>query len=149
MLPVNEGLLQLPVNGKNPTIRFQQNRDFRWYEGWDFSIIARKHSNNYGFFNDQDYDRDLIQPLMAIIGDSYVEASQAENSVTMHGILSEKVKRIGRFYSFGASGSNLPSYLAYAVYVRDKFRSNSLVFVIVRNDFDESLIKYKRDPESL
>ncbi len=69
----------MPVNKDNPVIRFKENRDFIWSKGKAFSITTRKHSNNYGFLNDQDYDPQKKGPLLAIIGDSFIQATQVSN----------------------------------------------------------------------
>lgn len=143
-LPVNEGLHLLSVTEKNPIRSMEKNRDFIWSQGWDFSIVTKKHANNFGFLNDQDYKRKEETPLMAIIGDSFVEADQVENKSAMYGILQNEIGDLGRIYSFGSNGSALPTYLAYAKYTDTEFKPNALVFVIVSNDFDESLIKYKK-----
>ncbi len=145
-LPVSDSLKVLPVNSKNPVMKFEENRNITWSKGWNFSIIVQKHINNYGFLNDQDYQPDDNTPLLAIIGDSYVEACQVKNRDSMHGILSKEISERGRVYSFGASGSPLATYLAYANYARTKFDAEAVVFIIVGNDFDESLTKYKTDP---
>lgn len=146
MLPVADSLMTLPVNATNPVIRFKEDRDVIWSRGPNFSIVTKKHVNNYGFLNDQNYSPEEKSPLLAIIGDSYVEAFQVENENTMHGILSQETVGKGRVYSFGASGSPLSTYLAYANYATSKLNSNALVFIIVGNDFDESLTKYKNAP---
>ena len=146
--PVRDATMMLPVNSKNKIIRFKGDRNIIWSHGSKFSIITKKRINNYGFLNDQDYNSDETSPLLAIIGDSYVEAAQVENRYSMHGILSRNVSDRGRVYSFGSSGSQLPTYLAYANYVLDEFNvsKHSFVFIIVGNDFDESLIEYKKSP---
>jgi hypothetical protein len=146
VLPVRDSLMQLPVNSMNPVIRFEEDRDVIWSRGANFSIVTKKHVNNYGFLNDQNYSTEDKSPLLAIIGDSYVEAAQVENKNSMHGILSQKAVGKGRIYSFGASGSPLSTYLAYANYATKEFNANALVFIIVGNDFDESLTKYKNAP---
>lgn len=146
MLPTNEGLDVLPVNAQNPIMRFRENRDLTWSAGWDFRIVANKHSNNYGFLNNQDYSTIAKLPLLAIIGDSYVEAAQVQNQVALHGVLSREAAGRARVYSFGASGAALPTYLAYGRYVADTFKSSAMVFVIVGNDFHESSILYKSAP---
>ena len=107
---------------------------------------AEKQLNNYGFLNDQDYIPEDESPLLAIIGDSYVEAAQVENRNSMHGLLSQETKGKGRVYSFGLSGSPLSDYLAYAIYALNEFNAKALVIVVVGNDFDESLTKYKNAP---
>jgi len=148
IFPTNEGLRTLPVNMENPIIRFEENRDFTWSKGRYFSIVTRKHSNNYGFLNDEDYDKENKYPLLAVIGDSYVEACQVKNKEAMHGIRSERFDGRARIYSFGASGAQLSTYLAYAEYAKHNFQPNAMIFIIVGNDFDESLWKYKQAPGS-
>ena len=51
-----------------------------------------------------------------------------------------------RVYSFGTSSSALSSYLAYAGYVSKIFHPDAMAFIIIGNDFDESLLKYKNEP---
>lgn len=144
LLPVNEGLHQLSVSDSNKVMRFEENRDFTWSRGWNFSVVSRKHSNNYGFLNDYDYFKHETTPLVAIIGDSYVEAAQVQNSLAMHGLLAKVVANRGRVYSFGVSGMPMSTYLMYAEYAYQEFKPDSMVFIIVGNDFDESLLKYDR-----
>lgn len=108
--------------------------------------MARKHSNNLGFLNDQDYEQSEKSPLLVIIGDSFVEAAQVENRHAMHSVLQKEIGDLGRIYSFGVSGSPLSTYLAYAGYTGREFKPKSLVFIIVANDFDESLLKHKKYP---
>ncbi len=144
-LPVNEGLQWMPITAENPIPRFKPNRTFTWSRRWDFAQVTRKHSNNYGFLNDADYQRTHGTPLMAIIGDSYVQASQVRNCDAMHGVLQQQVGESGRVYSLGASGAPLATYLAYGAYAEKEFTPDALVFIIIRNDFDESLYEFKGD----
>jgi hypothetical protein len=146
LLPVSDGVFRLPVNEENPIPRFKENRDFTYSSDWKFSIISRKHSNNHGFLNDNNYSREENTPLMAIIGDSYVEAVHIDNYLTMYGILSKKVANLGRVYSFGISRAPMSTYLAYAEYARNEFNPTSMVFVIVGNDFDQSHSEYETLP---
>lgn len=139
-LPVNQGLASMPVDENDPILHFQPNRTATWSNGWNFSIVNRIHSNNYGFINDQDYDPAGESPLLAVIGDSYVEAVMAPFDDTVSGRLAARAGEGGRVYSFASSGSALSQYLAYARYARDNFRPAGLVVVIVGNDFDESLL---------
>jgi len=146
MLPVSDVLPKLPVDATNPIRRFKESSDILWTIGATFSTITRKGINNYGFLNDQDYSVIRPSPLLAIIGDSYVEAAQVENKDAMHGILATKITGKGSVYSFGSSGSQLPTYLAYARYVKNEFRPDAFVFIIVGNDFDESFTRYRSAP---
>ena len=145
-LPVNEGLRGLSVDEHNPVFRFTPYRTAVYSRGWNFSIVNHVRTNNYGFVNEHDYDASLSSPLMAVIGDSFVEAVMVPFAQTGVARLSEAVGSAGRVYGFGTSGSSLSQYLAYARYVRDTFHPAGLTVVIVGNDFDESLLKYKREP---
>jgi hypothetical protein len=145
-LPVNEGLRVLPVNQTNPILRFTPNRISVWSRGWDFSLVNRVRTNNYGFVSNIDYDPLATSPLLAIVGDSYVEAAMVPYDQTGAARLAERLRGVARVYSFGASGAALSQYLAYAEYARDIFHPDSLVIVVVGNDFDESLMKYKAAP---
>lgn len=141
-LPVCEGSNRSPVNQADPIAHGPKNRDFIWSKGWNFSIQANKHSNNYGYCNDQDYVKNLDEPLMVVIGDSFIEALQVDNHKTCFGILSERVKGRGRVYSVGVGGAQLVTYLKFAEFVRDEFRPDALVFVIIGNDYDECLDQF-------
>ncbi len=146
LLPVNEGLRGLSVDEQNPVFRFTPHRESVYSRGWNFSIVNRVRTNNYGFINDHDYDPALTTPLLAVIGDSFVEAVMVPFAQTGVSRLADSVGAAGRVYGFGTSGSSLSQYLAYARYVRDTFHPAGLTVVIVGNDFDESLRTYKNEP---
>jgi len=144
--PVNEGLHATPVNQDNPILKFEPNRISTWSKRWNFSIVNKVKTNNYGFVNDIDYDPNATTPLLAIVGDSYVEAAMVPYKQTAAGILARALAPKARAYSFGASGSALSQYLAYCRYARDTFRPDALVIVVDGNDYSESLLQYKSDP---
>jgi hypothetical protein len=137
-LPVRSGLATLPVNKHNPVKRFSPNREFTFSKDWDFKLVNKGRTNNYGFVNDQDYDSTSRTPLLAVIGDSQVEAAMVPFPETLHSRLA-KCMGNGRVYSFGVSGVPLSQYLVEASFARSKFRPDAFVVVIVGNDFDESL----------
>jgi len=134
-----------PVNEKAPLARFQPNVDFRWSRDWNFSVVTRKHTNNYGFVSAIDYRPDERTPLLAIVGDSLVEANQVDAGKSLGEVLHAALGPKGRVYSFAISGAPLSQYLAYAEYARKDFRADALAFVVAPNDFDESLLKYKSE----
>ena len=49
-------------------------------------------------------------------------------------------------YSFAASGAPLSQYLAWAQHAADAYRAQGSIFLIVGNDFDESLASVKQGP---
>jgi hypothetical protein len=145
-LPVASGLHAERVNAENPVFHFATSRAFVWSLDWNFSVVNEGWSNNEGFINDQDYDASRTDPLLALIGDSYVEAAMVPFESTLHGRLATTVGSRGRVYSFAASGAPLSQYLVWAEYARRRFRPLGMVFVVIGNDFDESLAKYKTGP---
>jgi hypothetical protein len=145
-LPVNNNIHFMGVNNTNPIVRLHPNKDFTYSKGWNFSIINHGHINNYGFVNNKDYVRNYNGNLIAVIGDSYVEALMVPYEQTIQGRLEKIVRNFGHVYSFGISGSQLTQYLMFAHYAISEFHPDSLVFIIVGNDFDESLYKYQNSP---
>jgi hypothetical protein len=73
-LPVSSGLRAVAVTADSPVIHFAPNRPFLHSLGWDMHNINHGRTNNAGFVNGQDYRRDDPSPLLAVIGDSYIEA---------------------------------------------------------------------------
>lgn len=140
LLPVHESLHKLPVNDENPLMRFKPNRQFTFSTGWDLSLVNEVRVNNHGFVADFPYERDAPGPLLAVIGDSYVEAVMVRFSDTCAGSLARRLAPAVRVYAFGVNASPLSQYLAYADYVKDTFRPDGLVIVVVDNDFDESML---------
>ena len=146
LLPVSRPPYLLPVSAQTPVTHFQPNVDYRYSAGWNFAIQSRKHSNNYGYVNAADYQAAETTPLMVVIGDSFVEAHEVDAGKSAAEVLHARLLGRGRVYSIGLSGSALSQYLAFAEYARDTFRPRAMVFIVIGNDFDESLLKYKSDP---
>ena len=144
LFPVNEVLSSMPVNDRNPVLRFKPNQDLVWSKGASFYMVNDVHMNNYGFVNNQNYVPEEGPPLVAVIGDSFVEALMVPGRETGQEVLAQSLKGRARVYSFGRSGAPLSQYLGYAQWVRDEFSPEKMVFVVVGNDFDESLFKYKQ-----
>ena len=114
LLPVSNTTNTKDVDEKNPYIHFEPNRDLQISFGNLFQIKHRKRVNNYGYFNDFDFN--LEDNKIVIIGDSYVEAIHVENRFSIGGILDKKISSdYGmRVYSIGISGSPLSQYLAFS-----------------------------------
>lgn len=138
-LPVNEGLRAQAVDAANPVFRFEPNRTSVWSEGWSFESVNRVHVNNDGFVNDQDYDPAASTPLLAIVGDSYIEAGMVPFPQTVGGRLQADLRGRARVYTFAASGAGLTQYLVWADYARQRYHPDAFIINIIANDFDESL----------
>jgi hypothetical protein len=144
--PVQSGLHALPVSRDDPVFRFSPNANFVFSRDWDFEMSNRGHVNNDGWVNNQDYHVGEYPPLVAVIGDSFVEAEMLPYAQTFHGLLAKSFEGELRFYSFGASGAPLSQYLVWARYAVSEFKARALVINVVGNDFDESRIEYKSSP---
>lgn len=145
-LPTSSGMFAAPVNEQSPVFHFTPNREFVWSRDWDFSIVNVIRTNNAGFVNDQQYLLDDPRPLLAVVGDSYIEAAMVPYAETLHGRLSAMAGPGRRVYSFGASGAPLSQYLVWARDARTTWRAQALVVLVIGNDFDESLARYKSGP---
>jgi hypothetical protein len=145
-LPVTSSTGTMDVDRQNPVIRLTPNQAYTFSKGWQFAIVNSGRINNYGFVNDQDYaSRDEQGPLV-IVGDSYVEALMVPYEQTVQGRLAARLKDRLKVYSVGISGSQLAQYLAFAQYAGAEFHPRAMAFLIIGNDFDESLLKYKDGP---
>lgn len=145
-LPVASSTGALPVDDQNPVIRYTPNQPFTFSKGWKFDLVNTGRINNYGYVNDQDYAMQEERGPIVIIGDSYVEALMVPYKDTVQGRLAETLNNDAKVYSIGISGSQLPQYLAFAQFAWAEFHPRAMAFVIVGNDFDESLSKYKSAP---
>lgn len=148
LLPTAMGARMLAVHEKQPIAQFMPNREFVWSRDWDLKYPTRNRVNNAGFIHDGDYDPNATSPLLAIIGDSYIEALTVPHDRTVQGRLAKAVEGHGRVYSFARSGAPLSQYLMWADFVRRTYRPDALVVSVVSNDFDESLLHYQRQSGS-
>jgi len=146
LLPVATGMRAMPVIAESPVFRFTPNRDFLFSRDWDMAMANRVHVNNAGFVNDQDYRGNDQIPLLAVVGDSYIEAAMVPYAATMHGRLAKQFAGQLRVYSFAASGAPLSQYLVWARHAVREYGAQALVINVVANDFDESLADYRIGP---
>ncbi len=146
LMPVTSALGVAPVHAQAPILHYAPSQSFTFSRGWQFALVNRGHVNNYGFVNDQDYVRYAENGPLAVIGDSYVEALMVPYQETVQGRLATALQAERAVYSIGVSGSQLSQYVAFAEFAWWEFHPALMVFVIVGNDFDESLRKYRNDP---
>jgi hypothetical protein len=145
-LPVSNGLRIQPVNEAEPYFHGEPNRSFVFSRGWNFSIVNRGRLNAQGFVNNQDYDSTSLGPLLALIGDSYIEALMVPFEQTVSGRLAGRVEGRGHVYSFAFSGAPLSQYLAWAKHAVEAYSASGLAIFVVSNDFDESIRRYAHKP---
>ena len=145
-LPVASSLRTLAVTPQSPVFRFAPNRDFVYSRDWHFMLANRGRVNNAGFVNDQDYRKDDPLPLLAVVGDSMIEASMVPYPDTVQGRLAKALDGKVRVYSFAAAGAPLSQYLIWARHAVQDYGAQALVINVVGNDFDESHAAYATRP---
>tara|TARA_B100001057_G_C22806564_1_gene933670 strand:- start:93 stop:1247 length:1155 start_codon:yes stop_codon:yes gene_type:complete len=146
-LPVSTSKFIQPVNDANPISHFRKNHLVVINEEPNFSNVRYKKTNNYGYFSDYDYkpNRTPNKCRSIVIGDSYVEAKQVDNKEAFHYLLNKKDCET---FALAKSGDPFSQYLAYAEFAISEFNPDNLIFSIITNDYDESLLKYKAEPSS-
>lgn len=144
--PVSTSTAAMAVNDQNTILRYLPDQSYVFSKGWQFEIVNTGRINNYGFVNDQDYAPHAADGPVVVIGDSYVEAMMVPYDETVQGQLSRLLNPKRLVYSLGISGAQLADYLAFAQFAWNEFHPCVLVFVVVGNDFDESLAKYSTGP---
>jgi hypothetical protein len=145
-LPVADSMFVLPVTAENPIYRYTPQRKRTISHDWNLRLVSHVRVNNDGWVNEQDYQKEDPIPLLAIIGDSFIEADAVPYAQTVQGRLAEALKARLRVYSFGLNGAPLSQYLIWAQYAVREFKAEALVINVVGNDFDESHISYQDSP---
>lgn len=148
--PVCKGFWFQTVNKESDVFRASPDRVVQRSVHWDMKLNFKKKVNNAGFVNLNDYLKPSYfasqnvppSPLVAVVGDSYVEATQVNDTETFFHLLDVAHKDL-RVYSFGFSGAGLSQYLIWARHAQQIYKNDYLIINIVGNDFDESLKKYK------
>ncbi len=145
-LPVNRVLPGQAVNSITPYARYSPNRDFTSSTGSLMDQPNVIHTNNIGLISPVDYQKNHKLPLIAVIGDSFVEAKRVDQQKTFSSLLRQQLKSSHRVYTFAHSGAPLSQYLAYAKFAIEEYGAKQLIFIVVGNDYDESLYRYKQTP---
>ena len=139
ILPVREASPRVLPTAGDPIARFHPNRSWSYSAGWDFFLVNELRTNNAGWVSDIDYVRESDTPLVAMVGDSYVQGDHVPWRDTCHGRLARRLDGAVRVYSFGINGAALSQYLAYAEHARESYRPDALVIPVIENDFHQNL----------
>ncbi len=97
--------------------------------------------NNYGWNSPIDYTPQKEKPLIAVIGDSYIEAFQVDVDKSYPSLLRNEINTDYDVYSFGKSGAPLSEYLNHSRYVNKYFNPDTFIFNVVYNDFYENILE--------
>ena len=133
---------------ENSVQRFLPNQNCIWSKGFTFDAVNKYRINNDGWVSALDYQPNPSPPLIAVIGDSYIEAMMVPPGQTLQERLHTKAQKqgCGSVYGFGFSGAPLSQYLMMAQYARTTYGAKKFIFVIIQNDFDESWSSFAERP---
>lgn len=98
--------------------------------------------NSDGWLSDEEYIRGVGDPVIAVIGDSYIEAKQVNSGESYPHLLNEMFGDSMVVYGFGMAGTPLSHYLHMARYAQHNFDPDVFVINLIHNDFSESLSSY-------
>lgn len=132
--------LPLTESGRPFDVSTVKNSLISGSQGFDFAHAQTRRTNNYGFFSDFDFEENTLVNLA--IGDSFTQAMQVDFTDTFHQLTAAVMGE--PFYPLAISGNPLSQYEAYTQQACDTFDINKAVYLIVRNDFDESLYEHRR-----
>jgi len=102
---------------------------------------GRWRINNAGWNSEIDYlaKTERTKPLVAIIGDSFVEGFHVDVDENVAALLQQHFGDEVDVYGFGMSGASLSQYLHMSRYVKRHFDPDVMVVVVIHNDLDESV----------
>ena len=143
-LPVATGLHSVAVDPAQPIFHFEPDFDFVYSHGWNLRDVVRGRVNNAGWVNGQDYAQADPAPLIAVVGDSYIEAQMLPYAETMQGRLAAALNGRFRVYSFAASGAPLSQFPVYAGYAVREFGASAVVINLANYDFAGGDAAYNR-----
>ena len=143
-MPIVNSVNWVPITQEDKILRHSENSEITYSKDWNFKYSNTRRVNNYGFLNDQNYTSNPSTSLIAVIGDSYVEAMLNKYENTFYGKLEKHLSGNSLVYSFGVSGAQLSQYIAWIDYTNKEFNPELFIIPIIANDFDESFYKYKR-----
>lgn len=104
--------------------------------------------NNDGWNYPIDYTENRgDQPLIAVIGDSFIEAFQVNSGENYPYLLREKLSPEKEVYAFGLGGIPLSQYYQVNRYVNRKFDPDIVIINLTHTDFEESFKKYFYRPD--
>jgi len=104
---------------------------------------GRWRVNNYGWNSPVDYQGKKQKIRIAAIGDSFTEALQVDFDKNFSSLLQNRLGNAYEVYQFGISGAPFSQYVYIDRYVNRIFDPDIVIFNLVHNDFDESILKYR------
>ncbi|MBK7338788.1 MAG: SGNH/GDSL hydrolase family protein [Saprospirales bacterium] len=97
--------------------------------------------NNHGWNAPNDYFQKKDKKLIAVIGDSFIEAMLIDIDKSYPFLLRDSLGSEYDVYAIAKSGAPLSEYLSYSRYANKYFNPDIFIFNVVHNDYDESILE--------
>ncbi len=125
---------------ENRMLVFDNKRETGLYSVGRFAEIrSRWRINNRGWNYPIDYYQVVDKKLIAVIGDSFIQAFQVDVDKNYPYLLREKLYPEYEVFAFGKDGAPMSHYLHTIRYVNRYFDPDILIINVALNDFDESI----------
>ena len=113
-------------------------------------VRGRWRVNNAGWVSTVDYLplSERRKPLVAILGDSFVEAVQTDVDDRFDSVLLSRPGRAYDVYALGVGGCTLSHNIPLSRYAQERFRPDVVVVVVTRTSLRESMAELRRLPLS-
>lgn len=118
-------------------LSYPAHHEWRTATGWDLRNPQRLRSNNVGFVSARDFVRD--RNAIALIGDSYVEASMLPAADRPGSQLERALGGERPVYAMGSPGTALLDYAERIRFAHERFGISDFVVVMERGDVRQSL----------
>jgi hypothetical protein len=115
---------------------YPPGRIFRTSFGWGLERAQLHRANNLGFIADHDFVADVRS--IALVGDSYVEASMLPPSDRIGAQLERRIPGAPA-YTMGGPGSSLLDYVERVRFAYERLETRTFVIVVERGDIIQSL----------
>lgn len=135
----------LPVSSSTETgyhfdpkiLTYPAHHEWRVATGWDLRNAQSLRSNNFGFVADHDFVRD--EQAIALVGDSYVEASMLRAPDRLGAQLERALGGRRPVYAMGSPGTALLDYAERIRFAHQRFGVRDFVVLMERGDVRQSL----------
>ncbi len=109
--------------------------------GWNLRLFNEGRLNSDGFHAEADFPENGTEGIVAVIGDSFIEATMIPYGQTLHGVMRQE--RGDRVIGLGVSGGELGNHEFLAHRASELWGVSALVIVINEEDLYQSLASKK------
>jgi len=144
LLPVETGRGRAPMVRFGPTTGASPGREFSFARDWKFTQLNRGKINSDGFIGEQDYPKTGAGEVIAVIGDSFVEAVMIPSVDTLHATIGDHLSQVAsdKVVGLGLSDAELATFHHFFERATEIWDLDFAVFVIGEGDLADAFEKY-------